>query len=857
MSLNKKAMPKRYGRRLLIFTVCFGIILSLYPNMAGKAFALGEGTSASSGGEAAWYNESGELTYGSFTQAIANVSTGGTVILRSDIELTAGITVSKPMYITSWDENAPCTIKNKAADSDSKSETGRIFTVNGGELRLQHIILDGGKEEGAFAYHPLICISGGGVLRTLEGTVLQNAENKSESMCGGGVNIRYGAFYMYDGSLITGCKSRHGGGIDVNSKNKTPGGAMFGMAGGCIENCTADCGGGVYVNIGQFQMAGGKITGNEAAGNVYKYGGGGIYVAGERYTAAVRITGGEISGNTAVSTGGGVLVNGGYTLLQIEGGSFENNRANTGGGVSMLTGTLRLYGGTVTNNTAELYGGGVLGSPDSVILLQGAPKVYGNTAKDKEDIFDNLYLDGADDDGYPTSPIGLAGPLTEGVELGMSRWVCPDEEAHPFRQMIVPYNGYTITQADLDRLCSDRSAENKELYADNPEKYAFIPYNNEIVMVMAVDVRLDRENLSFIKTTDTPVTLNATVTPGNAPEKGVTWKSSDENVARVDENGRVTPAGKGKAIITATTKSPYHASASCTVTVGYKLTAKAEHGTNTFTPDDSDGYFLGGERITLNVAADEEYRFYSLKAYRTDDKSAEVVINDDNTLIMPNHNVTVEAVFEPIPYPIGYNLEGGALEEGKTNPDFYTIESGEITLNAPIRDGYTFVGWTGTGLTEPSLVVKIPSGSTGEREYTAVWEEKTAESTDASSESSAPTDSGSETSGGDALNTGDDSAPASSESAPAHNEDIPPEDGSLLGNDGEPPRGDSPSDNDDESPLGESPLTGNENGTEPLGNRQGDEGNPTTGGAVSLIPLIAVIFTSFITAAAKRKEKNL
>lgn len=845
MSLNKKAMPKRYGRRLLIFTVCFGIIVSLYPNMEGKAFALEDGTSPSSGGEAAWYNESGELTYGSFAQAIANVSTGGTVILRSDIELTAGITVSKPMYITSWDENAPCTIKNKATDSDSKSETGRIFTVNGCELRLQHIILDGGKEEGAFAYHPLICIGGGGVLRTLEGTVLQNAENKSESMCGGGVNIRYGAFYMYDGSLITGCKSRHGGGVEVNSKNKTPAGAMFGMAGGSIENCTADCGGGVYVNIGQFQMAGGKITGNEAVRNEYNSGGGGIYVAGERYTAAVRITGGEISGNTAAYTGGGVLVNGGYTLLQIDGGSFENNYANTGGGVSMLMGTLRLHGGTVTNNTAELYGGGVLGSPDSVILLQGAPKVYGNTAKDKEDIFDNLYLDGADDNGYPTSPIRLSGPLADGVRLGMSRWVCPDDEAHPFRQMIVPYNGYTITQEDLDRLCSDRSAENKELYADNPEKYAFIPYNNEIVMVMAVDVRLDRENLSFIKTTDEPVTLNATVTPGSAPEKGVTWRSSDENVARVDENGRVTPAGKGKAIITATTKSPYHASASCTVTVGYKLTAKAEHGTNTFTPDDSDGYFLGGERITLNVAADEEYRFYSLKAYHTDDKSAEVVINDDNTLIMPNHNVSVEAVFEPIPYPIGYNLEGGALEEGKTNPDFYTIESGEIILNAPIRDGYTFVGWTGTGLTEPSLVVKIPAGSAGEREYTAVWKEgnEPTDTTVTSPENSAPTDSDSET---------------SSERKPADSDETSPESGVPSNNENEPPSVSLPSDNGNEPPLGGSPLTQIENGSAPLGNEPDNiDDNPTTGGAVSLIPLIAVIFTAFITAAVKRKEKNL
>ena len=33
----------------------------------------------------------------------------------------------------------------------------------------------------------------------------------------------------------------------------------------------------------------------------------------------------------------------------------------------------------------------------------------------------------------------------------------------------------------------------------------------------------------------------------------------------------------------------------------------------------------------------------------------------------------------------------------------------------------TFTGWTGTGLSEASTSVTIPSGSTGNREYTANW----------------------------------------------------------------------------------------------------------------------------------------
>lgn len=76
------------------------------------------------------------------------------------------------------------------------------------------------------------------------------------------------------------------------------------------------------------------------------------------------------------------------------------------------------------------------------------------------------------------------------------------------------------------------------------------------------------------------------------------------------------------------------------------------------------------------------------------------------------------------------------------------IESGEITLNNPVRSGYTFVSWTGTELTEPALVVNIPAGSTGEREYTAVREkENSGETTadeDTPPESSSPSDNGSQ-----------------------------------------------------------------------------------------------------------------
>ncbi|MBR3356425.1 MAG: Ig domain-containing protein, partial [Solobacterium sp.] len=49
--------------------------------------------------------------------------------------------------------------------------------------------------------------------------------------------------------------------------------------------------------------------------------------------------------------------------------------------------------------------------------------------------------------------------------------------------------------------------------------------------------------------------LTATVTPENADETGVTWRSSDESIATVDDEGNVTAVSSGEATITVTTVS--------------------------------------------------------------------------------------------------------------------------------------------------------------------------------------------------------------------------------------------------------------------------------------------------------------
>lgn len=83
-----------------------------------------------------------------------------------------------------------------------------------------------------------------------------------------------------------------------------------------------------------------------------------------------------------------------------------------------------------------------------------------------------------------------------------------------------------------------------------------------------------------------------------------------------------------------------------------------------------------------------------------------------------DEDITVYAKWDAVSYFIKYNLDGGT---GALNPLTYTIENQNITLQNPTRDGYTFTGWMGTGLTEATLNVVIPTGSYGERTYTATW----------------------------------------------------------------------------------------------------------------------------------------
>lgn len=92
--------------------------------------------------------------------------------------------------------------------------------------------------------------------------------------------------------------------------------------------------------------------------------------------------------------------------------------------------------------------------------------------------------------------------------------------------------------------------------------------------------------------------------------------------------------------------------------------------------------------------------------------------DDMHNPIWVGNTAVYYAHWTPTNYTITYSGTDGATFE-KANPTSYTIESGSFTLNNPTKAGYTFAGWTGSNGTAASTSVTVPTGSYGNKSYTA------------------------------------------------------------------------------------------------------------------------------------------
>ncbi len=82
--------------------------------------------------------------------------------------------------------------------------------------------------------------------------------------------------------------------------------------------------------------------------------------------------------------------------------------------------------------------------------------------------------------------------------------------------------------------------------------------------------------------------------------------------------------------------------------------------------------------------------------------------------------VSLYAKWRSVTYTVTYELGGGAQASG--NPSSYTVESNDITLNDPSREGgYGFMGWYDNAAFTGGEVTTINKGSTGDKTLYAKW----------------------------------------------------------------------------------------------------------------------------------------
>ena len=142
--------------------------------------------------------------------------------------------------------------------------------------------------------------------------------------------------------------------------------------------------------------------------------------------------------------------------------------------------------------------------------------------------------------------------------------------------------------------------------------------------------------------------------------------------------------------------------------VSYKITYNLMGGSAKTNPSS----YTSGNSFKLNNPTKNGYIFKGWTGSNGSSPSISTSVSSSST-----GSLIFTANFEKTKYSVTYKLNGGKFS---SNPrTYYYIDSTDYELLTPYKDGYTFLGWTGSNGSKPSQNVKISRGKTGNLTYTA------------------------------------------------------------------------------------------------------------------------------------------
>ena len=202
------------------------------------------------------------------------------------------------------------------------------------------------------------------------------------------------------------------------------------------------------------------------------------------------------------------------------------------------------------------------------------------------------------------------------------------------------------------------------------------------------------------------LTLTATVTPSTASNQGVTWSTSDSNVATV-ANGVVTAVGAGSATITATANDGSGYNATCAIMVNPRLVSSITLNETTKTLN-------VGETLTLSATVAPDDATNKNVTWSTSDSSVATVDNNGKVTAKGAESATITATAADgsgitgtceitVNAPVAQSVGAGERVATKTN---YTVDN----KTAVIPAGWTVSGKTGDPTTKVGDETTIDTG---------------------------------------------------------------------------------------------------------------------------------------------------